>query len=55
MMIVMAMVNLVLLTLSETKVLTFAWSWLVILGTAGTMILAVALSALMVRASPAAR
>ena len=33
----------------------FRTSWLVILGTAGTMILAVALSALMVRASPAAR
>jgi SSS family solute:Na+ symporter len=44
-MIVMALVNLVLLTLSETKVLPFAWSWLVILGTAGTMALAVALSA----------
>jgi hypothetical protein len=41
----MALVNLVLLTLSETKVLPFAWSWLVILGTAGTMGLAVALSA----------
>ena len=39
-MVVMAIVNRVLLTLSETKVLTFAWSWLVILGTAGTMGLA---------------
>jgi SSS family transporter len=45
-MIVMALVNLALLVLSETKVLVFAWSWLVILGTAGTMLLAVALSAL---------
>jgi SSS family transporter len=43
-MIVMAAVNLGLLVLSETKVLPFAWSWLVILGTAGTMLLAVALS-----------
>jgi len=46
-MIVMALVNLALLTLSETKVLVFAWSWLVILGTIGTMVLAVALSAAM--------
>jgi len=44
-MIAMALVNLTLLVLSETKVLVFAWSWLVILGTAGTMLLAVALSA----------
>ena len=43
-MITMALVNLVLLALSETKILAFAWSWLVILGTAGTMILAVAFS-----------
>src|SRR5439155_1553622 len=35
-MIVMALVNLALLTLSETKMLVFAWSWLVILGTIGT-------------------
>ena len=55
-MIVMAVVNLVLLLLSETKVLLFAWSWLVILGTAGTMLIAVALSPLLDRAdSPAAR
>ena len=46
-MIVMALVNLALLTLSETKVLVFAWSWLVILGTIGTMVLAVALSAVL--------
>ncbi|HEV8642828.1 MAG TPA: sodium/solute symporter [Methylomirabilota bacterium] len=45
-MIVMALVNLALLVLSETKILVFAWSWLVILGTAGTMLVAVALSPL---------
>jgi SSS family transporter len=39
-MIVMALVNLTLLMLSEYKILSFAWSWLVILGTAGTMALA---------------
>jgi SSS family transporter len=49
-MIAMAAVNLVLLVLSETKVLVFAWSWLVIVGTAGTMGLAVALSPLVARA-----
>jgi len=41
-MVVMALVNLVLLTLSETKVLPFAWSWLVILGTLGTIGIALA-------------
>jgi SSS family solute:Na+ symporter len=41
-MVVMALVNLVLLALSETKVLPFAWSWLVILGTAGTIAIALA-------------
>ena len=41
-MVVMAVVNLVLLALSETKVLPFAWSWLVILGTAGTIGIALA-------------
>jgi Na+/proline symporter len=45
-MIAMALVNLVLLALSETKVLVFAWSWLVIVGTAGTIVLALLLSAL---------
>ena len=45
-MIVMALVNLVLLVLSETRVVVFAWSWLVILGTAGTIVLALALTAL---------
>jgi solute:Na+ symporter, SSS family len=45
-MIVMALVNLVLLVLSEMQVLVFAWSWLVILGTAGTMLLATGMTAL---------
>jgi SSS family transporter len=53
-MIVMAVVNLGLLLLSETKVLLFAWSWLVILGTAGTMLIALALSPLLDRAGPPA-
>jgi SSS family transporter len=43
-MMVMAAVNLVLLVLSETKVLPFAWSWLVIIGTVGTMVLAFSVS-----------
>jgi hypothetical protein len=43
-MVVMALVNLVLLILSETGALRFAWSWLVILGTAGTILLALLLS-----------
>ena len=42
----MALVNLALLVLSETKIVEFAWSWLVILGTVGTMALALAFSAL---------
>jgi SSS family transporter len=45
-MIVMALVNLILLVLSEMKILVFAWSWLVILGTAGTVVLALAFSSL---------
>jgi hypothetical protein len=32
--------------LSETGVLGFAWSWLVIIGTAGTMVLALVLTRL---------
>jgi SSS family transporter len=39
-MVIMGLVNLVLLVLSETGVIALAWSWLVILGTAGTMMLA---------------
>jgi SSS family transporter len=38
-MLVMAALNLVLLLLSETGVVNFAWSWLVIIGTAGTILL----------------
>lgn len=48
-MILMALVNVVLLALSETKVLPFAWSWLVVIGTAGTIILALTLGALLQR------
>src|SRR5712692_6063294 len=44
-MVAMALVNLALLVLSETGTLHFAWSWLVIVGTAGTIGLALALSA----------
>jgi SSS family transporter len=39
-MVAMAAVNLALLVLSERGILAFAWSWLVILGTAGTVTLA---------------
>jgi SSS family transporter len=45
-MVLVALVNLALLVLSEKGVLAFAWSWLVILGTAGTMALALAFSAM---------
>jgi solute:Na+ symporter, SSS family len=48
-MIVMAVVNLLLLVFSETGVLHFAWSWLVIVGTLGTMLLAALLSQLVTR------
>jgi Na+/proline symporter len=43
-MVAMAVVNLVLLALIETGRLPLAWSWLVIVGTAGTMLIAVALT-----------
>ncbi len=52
-MIAMALVNLVLLVLSERGVLVFAWSWLVIVGTAGTMALALAISAALGRSGAA--
>jgi SSS family transporter len=52
-MVVMALVNLVLLTLSESGRLPFAWSWLVILGTLGTIAIALAIGAL--RGGSAAR
>jgi hypothetical protein len=48
----MALVNVVLLALSETKVLPFAWSWLVVIGTAGTIVLALGLGAFLQRAQP---
>ena len=41
-MIVMALVNLALLVLIETRILPLAWSWLVILGTVGTIALSLA-------------
>jgi uncharacterized membrane protein (Fun14 family) len=46
-MVTMGLVNLVLLVLSETGVIALAWSWLVILGTAGTMTLAPLLAPLL--------
>ena len=39
-MVAMALVNLVLLVLAEARVIALGWSWLVIFGTAGTMLLA---------------
>jgi SSS family solute:Na+ symporter len=48
-MVAMALVNLVLLILSESGTLPFAWSWLVIIGTAGTILLALALTPLLSR------
>jgi SSS family solute:Na+ symporter len=54
-MIVMALVNLTLLGLSESRILPFAWSWLVIVGTAGTMLIAVVLSAFSSGGKDAAR
>jgi SSS family transporter len=39
-MVAMALVNLALLALAETGTIRLGWSWLVILGTAGTMLLA---------------
>jgi solute:Na+ symporter, SSS family len=48
-MIVMAGVNLGLLVLSETGMLRFAWSWLVIVGTLGTIGLALLLSRVLTR------
>ena len=48
-MIVMVIVNLLLLLFSETGVFQFAWSWLLIVGTLGTMLLAVLGSQLVTR------
>jgi solute:Na+ symporter, SSS family len=52
-MVVMAAVNLVLLTLAEMRVIALGWSWLVIVGTAGTMLLAWLLAPLLDRARAA--
>jgi SSS family solute:Na+ symporter len=46
-MVVMALVNLALLVMAETGVMPFGWSWLVILGTVGTMGLAAILAPLL--------
>ena len=48
-MVIMAVVNLVLLVLSETGRIGLGWSWLVILGTAGTMVLSLLLAPLLDR------
>jgi hypothetical protein len=45
----MAVVNLALLILAETGVIGLGWSWLVILGTVGTMALAAGLAPLLDR------
>jgi hypothetical protein len=49
-MVTMALVNLVLLVLGESGVIALGWSWLVILGTAGTMLLAALLAPVLDRA-----
>jgi len=51
-MVAMALVNLALLLLSEMRVLPVGWSWLVILGTAGTMALAWLLGPMLDAAPP---
>ena len=51
-MVIMALVNLTLLIMAETGVVPLGWSWLVIFGTIGTMVLAVLLAPLLDR-SPA--
>ncbi len=48
---VMGLVNLALLTLAEIGIIGLGWSWLVILGTAGTMLLAVLLAPWLDRAA----
>jgi len=53
-MVIMALVNLALLVLAETGRLALGWSWLVILGTVGTMALAAVLAKVLDRA-PAPR
>ena len=51
-MIIMALVNLALLVLAETGVMPLGWSWLVILGTVGTMALSPVLAPLLDRPAP---
>src|SRR6267143_518395 len=46
-MVVMTLINLLLLYLAETGRITFPWSWLVIVGTAGTIVLSLALTPLL--------
>jgi hypothetical protein len=48
-MVLMALINLALLVMGETGVLPLGWSWLVILGTVGTMGLATVLAPLLDR------
>jgi solute:Na+ symporter, SSS family len=50
-MVTMALINLVLLVLAEKGVLALGWSWLVILGTVGTMVLSPLLAPLLDRSS----
>jgi hypothetical protein len=48
-MVIMALINLALLILSETGRIGLGWSWLVIIGTAGTMLLSPLLAPLLDR------
>jgi hypothetical protein len=49
------MVNLVLLALAESGAIALGWSWLVILGTVGTMLIAVLLAPVLDGASSGAQ
>jgi SSS family transporter len=51
-MVAMAVLNLALLVLAETRVIALGWSWLVIIGTAGTMLLAPLLAPVLDRRRP---
>jgi solute:Na+ symporter, SSS family len=53
-MVTMGAVNLALLMLAETRVIALGWSWLVIIGTAGTMLLGALLAPLLDRRVPSA-
>ena len=48
-MVVMTLINLALLVLSETGRISFPWSWLVIVGTAGTIAISLALTPVLAR------